>query len=138
LCENLNKIAGRGTYYDRFEIQNTKWLRFVSNVITALNNNKILCGCFRMYPSFVARILSTAKRIHFFVFCNEELNYEDYIEKCIGDKECNVSYKSDSGHFEISCQGELIFIYFETRQFPKLPSELVFAQSDLKNDSWFV
>ena len=47
-----------------------------------------------MYPSLVAGILNTAKRIHFFVLCNE-LNYEDYIEKCVGDKECTVSYKSD-------------------------------------------
>ena len=91
LCEDLNKIAGREIYYDRFEIQNTKWLWFVSNMITALNNNKILCGCFGMYPRFVAGILNTAKRIHFFVLCNEELNYEDYIENCISDKECSVS-----------------------------------------------
>jgi len=35
LFEDLNKIAGRGIYYDTFEIQNTKWLWFVSNMITA-------------------------------------------------------------------------------------------------------
>ena len=91
LCEDLNKIVGRGMCYDRFDIQNTKWLWFVSNMITALNNNKILCGCFGIYPSFVAGTLNTAKRIHFFVLCNEELNYEDYIENCISDKECSVS-----------------------------------------------
>ena len=33
LCEDLNKIAGRGIYYDRFEIQNKKWLWFVSNIV---------------------------------------------------------------------------------------------------------
>ena len=65
LCEDLNKIAGRGNYYDRFEIQNTKWLWFVNNMITALNNNKLLCGCFGTYPSFAAGFLNTAKRIHF-------------------------------------------------------------------------
>jgi hypothetical protein len=54
-----------------------------------------------MYPRFVAGIPNTAKLVYFCVLCNEELNYEDYIEKCIGDKECSVSYKSDSGFFNI-------------------------------------
>ena len=85
-CLNLNKIAGIGIYYDRFEIQNTKCLRFVSNMNTALNNDKILCGCFGIYPSSVAGILNTTKLFYFFVLCNEELNYEDYIEKYTGDK----------------------------------------------------
>ena len=39
-----------------------------------------------MYPSFVVGILNSARRINFFVLCNEELNYENYIEKCIGVK----------------------------------------------------
>jgi len=138
LCEDLNKIGGPKNFYDRFEIQNGKWLWFVSNMITTLNN-KILCGCFGLYSSFVAGILNAAKRIHIFVLCNEELNYEDYIEKCICDKECSVSYKSDSGRlFQISYQGESIFIYFETRLLPNLPSELMFAQSVLKKYSWVV
>ena len=42
LCENLNNIVGQGTYYDTFEIQNTKWFWFVSNMVTALNNEKTL------------------------------------------------------------------------------------------------
>ena len=60
LCKDLNKIAGRVIYYDIFEIQNTEWLWFISNTITTLNNDKIFCGCFGMYPSFVAGILNTA------------------------------------------------------------------------------
>jgi len=47
-----------------------------------------------MCPSFVAAILNSARLIYFFVLCNEELNYESYIEKCIGDKECSICYKS--------------------------------------------
>jgi len=46
LCEGLNKIVGQGIYYDRFEIPNTKWLWFVSNMVTAMNNDEILCCCF--------------------------------------------------------------------------------------------
>jgi len=52
-----------------------------------------------MYPIIVAGILNRARRIHFFVLCDDEVNYEYYVEKCIGDKECSVSYKS---HKEIS------------------------------------
>jgi len=86
-----------------------------------------------MYQSFVAGILNTTKRINFYVLCNENLNYEDYIKKCIGDKS-GVCYLSDTGRlFQISCQGESVFIYFKTRVFPKLPSKIMFNQSVLKN-----
>jgi len=119
LCEDLNEIFGQGIYYDTFEIQNTKWLWFVSNMFTAMNNDKILCGCFGMYPSFVAGILNSARRIQFVVLCNEELNYENHIEKCIGGKECSVCYKSHTGHYyQLSYQGERVFITFEARLFP--------------------
>jgi len=37
-----------------------------------------------MYPSFVAGILNSARRIHFFVLCSEELNDDNYIVKYIG------------------------------------------------------
>jgi hypothetical protein len=80
----------------------------------------------------VAGILNTAKRIHFFVLCNEELNCEDYIEKCIVTK--SAVFVTSQIHYVviISYQGGSISIYFETRLFPKLPSELVFAQRVLK------
>ena len=54
---------------------------------------------FRDVPEFSSWVSQYSKTNSFFVLCNEEYNYEDYIEKCIGDKECSVSYKSDSGHF---------------------------------------
>jgi len=89
-----------------------------------------------MYPSFVAGFLNSARRIHFFVLCNDEINYKNYIEKCIGDKEYSVCYKSHTGHyFQLSYQSETIFISFEERLFPKLPSEIIFAQSVLKKFS---
>jgi len=139
LCEDLNEIVGKWIYYDRFEIHNTKCCGSLVICFAALNNDEILCGCFGMYPSFVAGILNTARRIHFFVFCNEELNYENYIEKCIGGKYCSVCYKSDIGHFfQISYQGESVFITFEARLFPKLPSELMFAPNVLTKYSWVV
>ena len=42
-------------------------------MVTAVDNDKTLCGCFGMNPSFVAGILNSARRTHFFVLCNEEL-----------------------------------------------------------------
>ena len=66
-------------------------------MVTAMNNDKELCGCFGHYPSFVAGIINSVKWIHYFVLCNEQLNYENYIEKCIGDKECSVCHKSHTG-----------------------------------------
>ena len=39
LCEDLNEIVGQGIYYDTFDIRNTKWFWFVSNIITVLNND---------------------------------------------------------------------------------------------------
>jgi len=102
-------------------------------MVTAMNNDKTLCGCFGMHPSFVAGILNSARRVHFFVLCNEELKYVNYIEKCIDDKECSVCYMSHTGHyFQLSYQSETIFISFEARLFPKLPSEIIFAQGVLK------
>jgi len=79
LCEDLNEIVGDEIYYDTFQIRNTKWLWFVSNMVQAMNNDKALCGCFGLYPSFVAGILNSVTRVHFFVLCNEQLNYENYI-----------------------------------------------------------
>jgi len=90
-----------------------------------------------MYPSFVAGILSSARRIHYFVLYNEELNYDKYIEMCIGDKQCSVCYKSHAGHyFQLSYQSETIFISFQARLFLKLPTEIIFAQSVLKKYIW--
>jgi len=92
-----------------------------------------------MYPSFVAGILNSARRTNLFVLCNEELNYENYIVKCYGDNGFSVCYKSHIGYyFELSYQSETIFISFEVKLFPKLPSEIIFAQRVLKKCSWAV
>jgi hypothetical protein len=73
------------------------------------------------------------KEIHFYVLCSEKINYVDCVEKCIADKQCRVSYKMHTGdYFAISSSSEKTALSFEARQFPKLPSELTFAQSVLK------
>jgi len=71
--------------------------------------------------------------IHFSGLCCEKLNYADYIEKCISGKEHSVAYKPHRlGEFLLSSIGEEIALTFETRLFPKPPSELIFAQYILK------
>jgi len=51
-----------------------------------MNSDKVLCASFGLYPSYVAGILNSVKEIHFYVLCSENLNYADYIEKCIAGK----------------------------------------------------
>ena len=46
LCEDLNNIIGQGIWYDTFHVQNTKWLQLVHDIITDMNNDKFMCGCF--------------------------------------------------------------------------------------------
>jgi len=98
-----------------------------------MNSDKVLCGSFDLYPSYAADILNSVNEIHFYVLCSEKLNYADYIEKCIAGKEYSATYKTHTGnYFELSLSNETIALSFEERQFPKLPSELIFAQSVLK------
>jgi hypothetical protein len=72
LREDLNKIIGHGLWYDTFQAQNIKWVWLLNNVVTAMNNgDKILCGAFGLYRSFVAGILDSVKEIHFYVLCEK-------------------------------------------------------------------
>ena len=139
VSEDLNNIVGQGVWYDTFQVQNTKWLWFVYDIIKTVNSNKVLCGSFGLYPSYVAGIPNSVEEIHFYVLCCEKLNYADYIEKCIAGKECtfkfptNYDFKAVTEHrFQLTFGGETVKISIEARQFPKLPSELIFAQSVLK------
>lgn len=78
-----------------------------------MNTNNMLCGSFGIYPCFVAGIVHSMEKIHFYVLCNEQINYADYIEKCIAGKDCCISYKSHKGcYFRLSSGGETIFISF--------------------------
>ena len=70
LCEDLNTIIGQGIWYDTFQVQNTKWLRLVNDIVTTLNNY-VLCATFGLYPSYVAGILNSIKQINFYVLCNK-------------------------------------------------------------------
>jgi len=79
------------------------------NDITAMNNDKALCGSFGVYPSYEAGILNSVEEIHFYVLCRENLNYVDYIEKCIAGKSCSVTSKPHTGdYFQLSSRSEKI------------------------------
>ena len=51
LCKELIHIVGASILYNTFSFQNTKWLWFVNDVVTLMNNDKMLCGVFGLYPA---------------------------------------------------------------------------------------
>jgi hypothetical protein len=89
LCQELYYILGVSIWYDTLKIQNTKWLWLV-NYVAAMNGNKVLCGSFGLYPSFVAGILNSVKAMNFYILFNEDLFYAYYIEKCISGKRSTI------------------------------------------------
>jgi len=137
MCKDLNEIVGQGIYYDTFKIQNTNWLWFVNDIDTALNKDSVPCSSFGFYSSYVAGIVHSVKEIHFYALCSKHCNYTQYIERCIG-KECNITFKKlsqiyfdtfpDEKHFKLSYGGETVSVSFQTRLFPELTSEIVFAE----------
>jgi hypothetical protein len=72
LCNNSNNIVGKGIWHDIFQVQNTKWLWLVNNIVAALNSDNTHCGCFEQYGSYVARILKSVKEIKFYVLLIKE------------------------------------------------------------------
>ena len=135
LCEDLNKIVGYGMWYDTFQVQNTKWLWLVNKIVTELNSDKVLCGCFGVYPSYVSGTLNSVEEIHFYVLCSSKrIHYDKCIEKCIAGYNCSVSYaKLSNCYFHLLSDGNKIGLSFTTRRISNLPSELIFAQSVLQN-----
>jgi len=129
----LNNIVGYDIWHDTFPVQNTKWLWLVNNIVTALNNDKVLCGCFGLYPSYVSGTLNSVKEIHFYVLRSKKIHYDKYIEKCIAGNKCSVYYtKHTDCYFYLFLGDEKIALSFTARQFSDLPSEIIFAKSVLK------
>jgi hypothetical protein len=81
-----------------------------------MNNDKVLCGAFGLYPSFVVGTLGKVQEINFYVISNNKWKYLDYIEKCISSKQCMISSKScDENYFKLSSTEETIDLTFETK-----------------------
>jgi len=86
----------------------------VNDIVTTMNSDKVLCGSFRLYPSYVAGILNSVKEIYFYVLCCENLYYADYVEKYIASKEYSVTYKPHRrGDFRLSYSSDTIALSFK-------------------------
>ena len=130
LCKDLNEIVGEDIWYDTFHVRNTKCPWLMNVIVTAMDNDKVLCGCFETYPTYLAAVLHSVNDIKFYFLCNEKLNYVDYIEKYILGKNCIISHTGN--YFLLSSGTETIVISFEVRiTHGKLLSELTFAYSVL-------
>ena len=51
LGKTLDHIVGASILYDTFTAQNSKWLWIVNDIISAINNDKLLYGVFQAKPS---------------------------------------------------------------------------------------
>jgi hypothetical protein len=130
LCEDLNSILGQGLWYDEYKVRNTKWLQLVSDIVEAMYSDTVLGGCFRLYPSYVADILTSVKSIDFYVVCSEKLNYAHYIQQRV--EGINYTINDTGNNFLISYHSEIIYISFETRIVHiEFPSTLSFAYNVL-------
>jgi hypothetical protein len=111
LCEKLNNMVGSAIGYDTFAIRNIKWLWFVNNIIAAMNNDNILCGCFGLFPCYVAGILDSD------VLCNKKLTYADYFEECISGRKCTISQAGK--YVQLTSNREPIYVLFEAKTYMK-------------------
>jgi len=128
LCENLNNIVGQDVWYDTFKVHNRKWLWPTNDLVTTLNSDKVLFGSFCLYPCHVADILNPMKEIHLYVLCSENKITQIMLKNVLPVKS-SVTYRIHTGDYFVlsSCSGT-IALSMEERQFPNLPSELIFAQ----------
>jgi hypothetical protein len=95
-----------------------------------MNRDTVLCGCFGLYPCYVAGILTSVKSIEIYVVCSEKLHYSHYIQQCVEGKDYTITDTGDD--FLIYYHSEIIYISFETRDVnTELPSALSFAYNVL-------
>jgi len=117
LCEDLNTTVRQGTWYDTFQVQNTKWLWLVNDIVTTMNSNNVLCASFGLFPSSVAGILNSVKEINFYALCNKRrLRCASYLEKCIAGTECTFKLRTNN-YFVLTSGKEEVVISFQSRFF---------------------
>ena len=61
LCKDLNTTVAQSTRYDTFQVENTKWLWLVNDIVRNMNSNNVLCTSFGLFPSYVAGIFNSVK-----------------------------------------------------------------------------
>ena len=130
LCKDLNTIVGKGIWYDTFQVHNTKWLWLVNDIATTFNSHNVLGATSGRYPSYVAGILNS-KKIDSYVLWNKHINYAKYIKQCIA-KKCTFKLRTHNYFVLSGC--DRVKISFQSKFISyELPSEIIFAQSVLKN-----
>ena len=134
VCSILTDI-GAGSWFDAFTVQNTMWLSLVKNIVVSMNSDRVLCGVFGLYPSYVAGILKHVEEINFYVLCNYKLTNAEYIEKAISSEQFTISYVScEKNYFILSSRGETVLLKSETRMMEaKLPPVLTFTYDLIRN-----
>jgi len=89
----LNTTIGQGIWNNTFQVQNTKWLWLVNDIVTIMNSNNVLCTSLELFPSYVAGILNSVKEINFYALCNKRrLQCASYLENVLLGKNTLLSY----------------------------------------------
>jgi hypothetical protein len=88
VCTRLTDLIGFDTWFDSFAVQNTMWLSLVKKILVTINTDRVKCLVCGIYPSYVVGILKHAVEINFYVLCNDELTYSEYVEKAISSELC--------------------------------------------------
>jgi hypothetical protein len=89
----LNTTVGQGIWYDTFQVQNTKWLWLVNNIVTTMYSDNMICGCFGIFPSYVAGILNSVKKsISMFFVIKEDYDVLATLKNVLLEKSALLSY----------------------------------------------
>ena len=73
-----------------------------------------MCAVIGLYPSYVAGILKHVVEINFYVLCNDELTYSEYIEKATSSEQCTICVSCEKDYFTLSSGGETVLLIFKT------------------------
>jgi hypothetical protein len=94
----------------------------------------VICAVIGVYLCYLAGILKHVEEINFYVLCNDELTYSEYIEKAISSEQCTIRVLGEKYYFTLSSGGETVLLRFETRMMEgKFPSVLTFTYDLLRN-----
>jgi hypothetical protein len=81
-------------------------------ILTAINSERVICAVFGLYPGYVAGILKHVVEINFYVLCNDQLTYSEYIVKAISSELCIFYVSCEKDYFTLSSGGETVLVKF--------------------------
>jgi len=128
LCDDLNNIVGQGVWCDTFQVQNKKWLWLLNDIVTTMNSDNVVWFIWSV-PELCGRFPKLCEGNSFL----RVVQWKVKLRRLCWKNEYSGTYKPHRrDEFQLSSSSQTIALSFEARQFPKLPSELIFAQSVLK------